>query len=786
MRVRTDDGAAGRPRASRLYGPPLEAVLHAALTAWREGALASELRRHRRLARWAARRLLEPVRRVAGDAVSADPSDPAAWLLLLQAVLAGLRPDGRSFAAPIARDDWLGRTAWRPWLALVCHYGGRPVERFADRYRAREDEPATERLAGLWDLAPSSVYRQVERGRRLLEAALAPAWSGRPFRPAEREAFEATVMHELADRLALRDDASRADWHIRQSQLALERHDARTALWHAVEAARAGPVLAVLAQARHRLAADPETERLLDRLRRRARMSPQDELDLELAVASLARERGDGAADLAACERALQRATALDDPRLLGRVYASLGQHHELRDGDRALACFQESAEFLRQAGIGEGPAGADELGAAEDEAERSLRADYLATLIKIAWSHLMRNDPRGHSVLERAEALRARVPPEVPALAMLEQCWGEVWRRRGQLDRAIECRFRALNRYERLGDRASVLKTYVNLTLDYGEAGNHAAAISWAERVIALARQQAVAPEILASTWLNLGASHFFQGRYDRAIEAYREALGIGQQAGMPVLVGRAHYNLAEAYYKRYVAQERPDDERLGDAHAAAALAAWPTGGDRGPEEATRRLKQEVLGSAPAASRLYDRLLPGELVAHRLQMDRVLHHRERLALAPTPAARAREHLAIAQGYVEIAVRERDAALALLADADGLDTEDGAEPVAELLRRLQSCFERDDVGRERLAQRWREASAGRVAGLPVDTLLAALQPPGAVLTKRRYAELCRVSLATASKQLGQLAALGLLDQRGRGPTTCYCLPGSATAGGPPR
>src|SRR5687768_2727845 len=61
----------------------VEAVLGAALAALRAGTLDELLRRRPRLTRWFARRLLPPVRAVAGDAVSDDPMQPAAWQLLL-------------------------------------------------------------------------------------------------------------------------------------------------------------------------------------------------------------------------------------------------------------------------------------------------------------------------------------------------------------------------------------------------------------------------------------------------------------------------------------------------------------------------------------------------------------------------------------------------------------------------------------------------------------------------------------------------------------------------------
>lgn len=44
------------------------------------------------------------------------------------------------------------------------------------------------------------------------------------------------------------------------------------------------------------------------------------------------------------------------------------------------------------------------------------------------------------------------------------------------------------------------------------------------------------------------------------------------------------------------------------------------------------------------------------------------------------------------------------------------------------------------------------------------------------LNKSRYAELCGLSPATASKHLGLLTERGLLQQTGKGPSTRYTLP----------
>ena len=159
------------------------------------------------------------------------------------------------------------------------------------------------------------------------------------------------------------------------------------------------------------------------------------------------------------------------------------------------------------------------------------------------------------------------------------------------------------------------MVKAYCNLSLIHGEAKDFARAIECSQHVLEMARSGAVEAETVASTHLNLGAAYYWQNRWDAAIAHYGHALRIARDTHLVVLVGRAHYNLAEAHYKRFQALGRADDERRGDAHTAAALATWPPEGDAAPAEATRRLKRDILG--PRDSDSYDRLLPDEFAAH-------------------------------------------------------------------------------------------------------------------------------------------------------------------------
>jgi len=775
-----------------------DALLAAVLLAHKTGTLNELLRRRPRLTEAFARELLGPVRAVAGDALPADPAHPAAWRLLLRAALAGLRPDRALGLGGIERQDWIARTPWRPLLALMCHAGFEPVPSFPEQYRACADEPAVDQLCGLWGVAPSTFYRYVEKGRRRLADAL----FGPPPQGDAALARDARLQHEVGALLVHADGAARVAWHARQAAAALQAHAVhaggspgtpgskpgqavqatqatpgpRAALWHLLCAGDAGGFIRTLQRHRVDLASHPDTDALLKRLA----MLPLDarwRAELALARAALQRGRGDEDGEADAIGEALRIAAGADDALMLGIVHAALGKFHEARDLDKAFACYQEAAGFLRRAGLTDDPAAA----------EPALLQACVGTLVRLGWLYVLRNDPRSKAALDQAEALRAQLlqpaaPPQPSAaprgdapdpaqaaqlVAELDQAWGEYWRRSGDLPRALEHKHRALQVYERLGDREAILRTYANLSLVYGDAKDFARAIDCAQRVLAMAERFAVPPETVAGTLMNLGAACFWQGRYDQAIEHYGRALELSRRAALRVFVGRGHYNLAEAHYKRFQAWGDAEDERLGDAHAGAALACWPEGTDPAAQEATRQLKREILG--PRDEPGYDRLLPAELAAHFDQMARVQRQRAVLAVPLPPERQVAAQLEVARAYLEIAVKEREAAVQLI-ERHGLAAQFGAQ-----LDALRGVFERQLSREQRLAARWREGTAGLLDSGPAELLLRHLLSAGAV-NKSGYAQLCGVALATASKHLGRLAERGVLQQQGRGPGTRYVLP----------
>jgi tetratricopeptide (TPR) repeat protein len=728
------------------------ALLDAALNACRSGTLAELLRERPLLWRWFCRRYLTAATASAGDAISGIGAAP--WLAekLMLWAMAEIRPDRLAGSAPIDRSAWIASTSWRPMLAVMCQTGFAPVPDFRDRYRRSPDESSADNLCGLWAVGPSTFYRYLDKGKRLMAQAIVDL----PADALRRLSLRRWVRDAVHSQLGLSSDAERVQWHLRQAVTATLNLRTVDALWHQVEAGATELVIQTLQRHPTELAGNTETDELVAQLDRQA-LNPRQRLALYRAQAAIWRSRHAEDRELACYEQGLRLANDSGDRLMLGIAYGDLGKFHEQRDADRAFACYEDSAEYLRDAAPLAG-------GAADPVAV----GHYLTTLVRLAWLHVLRNDPRSKAILDRADSLRAanELPDEVQGL--LEQTWGEYWRRAGELPQALRHKHRALNIFERSGDQRSMLATYSNLCLIYGETGEFDRAIACAQRVLAIAEKTTVEPEMLSSTQINLGIAYFGLQDYDRAIAAYRSALAQALTAALPRHQNLAHVNLAEAFYKRYVLRGDPDDERRGDAHAASALKASPSEASANLLDAARKLKSDILGQQSAMN--VDRLLPQESALHFEEMADIQRQRAILAVPVAADAHARAHLVIANAYLAIAIKERDAAMALI-ERHGL-----GESFAADLARLRTTFDRQQSQEQRVEAVWRDAAADIVSDDGRrKALIQALLRDGSI-NKSGYAEVGAVALATASKHLVSLAERGLLVQTGKGPSTRYRLP----------
>jgi tetratricopeptide (TPR) repeat protein len=743
-----------------------EAVVQSALNAHRDGALAEWLMHHRRVARWLSQHFLRPVVGAAGDVLKSEADQALALTWLLRWAIEQMRPDRAS--TPISREDWLSRTSWRPMLSALCHYGFEPVQAFRDRYHPQADEAASSHLCGLWSVGPSTYYRYLEKAKRALAVSLRPG----TLDAAQTLSLRARVAAHVAQRLRTpgADESSHRAamqaWHAAQVPKAVAGGDVASALWHQHQAANVQAFTTLLRRCTVELANQAETDSLIDAAAEN--ISPSLAFDLLLAQAALWRTRGLAERELHSFEQALQIAVSAGDALMLGRVYGALGRFYETRDADRAFAFYQDCTDQLWRASVGSDDKALDADNTAHS---RALIDEYVVVLVRLGWSYALRNDPRSKASLDHAQVLRSRFELSLDTAAMLEQTWGEYWRRAGDLPRAIEYKHRALNLYERAADRASVLKTYCNLSLLYGEVKDFPRAIDYSQRVLGLSTSMHLEPELLASTRLNLGVAYFWNGDLNLAAEQYQLALDVAMRAQLRLTARTAHYNLAEVAYLQFKQSQDTADELRGDLHAAAALTVWPYASDPTYAEATKKLKGEILGryAVQTADHAADRLAPQEAVLYPIELTEVQTQRDILAVPSSPEPHVRAHLRIANAYLMVAMKERASALVLM-QRHGLTEQFNAEIAA-----LQSTFERELTHEQKLARVWAEQAADLLSPPRCNAVLAQLISAGSV-NKSGYAELCALSPATASKHLTTLAQRGLLTQTGNGPSTRYVLP----------
>lgn len=725
----------------------IEELLDAALAALRQGTL--ELLIHQRplAARWLMRRFSAIVQGTAGDALAmqADASEVPA--LLLRWLVTQLRPDMEPRLDGIHDEAWLNLVAWRPMLALMCHHRLAAVPAFPGRYRKRADEAAVDNLCGLWDVGPSTFYRYVERGKhRMAQIAMES-----PLSVGRRLSLRRFVLATLISRRHWSSDSERVQWHVRQAHTLRQRGDPVSALWHALQAFDAELATDILRTHAPMLAGEPETDALIERLAALP-AATRNRFDLWQARAALARTRNAVDREHLAHERALQLATEAADPLLLGIAYAALGRFYEARDADRAFACYEDSARYL--------------LAADPEHRDGATVAQYMTTLVRLGWMHVLRNHPQAKSMLQRADDLRQTHAVPEDLVGMLEQSWGEYWRVAGDSQRALQAKHRALNIYQRLGDQRSILVTFLNLISLHGEARELDRAEAYAEQVFEVARRSVVEPSILVSTHGNLAAAYVWANRYDHAINEYGQALQYALEANLRLHANRTRMNLANAYYRRFMETREPELERLGDAELEAFFQAPASERTPSLTEDARNLKAETLGTQPEKSA--DRLLSVESAEHLDEMAEIERRRSVLHSPATPEEQARARLAIANAYLAISVKEREAARAL-AEKHNL----GGNFLAEL-GQLRKTFDRELTREQRVMAQWKRLGADVLDDARRNALVERLLRDGFV-NKSAYGELCGVSPATASKHLTTLAECGLLQQIGKGPSTRYQL-----------
>jgi tetratricopeptide (TPR) repeat protein len=698
--------------------------------------------------------LAQPVFSAAGDSLAAPRLDQALELLLRWGI-SMLRPDRSAELDVSSREMWLERPSWRPFFALAGHYGFLSIPDFPDRYYRKRGESAADNLCGLWGIGASTFYRCIDTAKRRLATLLGQQQADARYSAQIRDFVRGAAYRGKQ----LDTTPVQKEWHRAQATTRLAAGDDMGALWHLRMAGDLSEASHLLTLHAVKIASKPEVEQELDALILSAthpETSPSVVVMLHLAIGAIRRVQNNPAAEHAAYERALRIAAAAQDPTGMGIIYSHLGKYFEPRDSDRAFAYYQESIDFFTQGN--------------SSALYPDAKSEYVSTLIQLAWLYTLRNDPRAKTILERAQALSDQLAAAASSMALLEQAlleqaWGEYWRRTGDFSKGLEYKHRALNIYERLGDEQGMLKTYINLGVLYDDLKQYARAKEYYERVLTLASRISVDPEHIASTYLNLGACYYWVQDYATAIQQYEQALALSEQAGLTLHIGRAHYNIAEVHYTRFRRTQQTDDERQGDEHVAAAIAAWETEHYPVYIESARMLKQELLGGTKTHAE--HRLLSEEKVEYYAEMAEIEKQRALLASDPDPHTQIAARLSITKAYLSISAQEREAALRLCEQHHLLPQ------FSPEIDSVWAAYAQSQNQTARVLSAWR--AQVQMEDAELRPLIRHLLEVG-YITKSAYVQLRGISPATASKHLVRLAQAGLLEQVGKGAGTRYRLP----------
>jgi tetratricopeptide (TPR) repeat protein len=745
------------PQVVREDSQPVRTIgiaLDAALNGYRAGTLGELLRQYPGSQRWLETRYLNVIYGTAGDALPTEARASVALAVLLEWAVTQLRPDRAASFEIHEPQHWLERTSWRPAIAVMCHYGFAQVPEFRQRYYHHPDESPADHLCGLWNVGQSTFYRYLEKGERLMSKLLHEQRLDGRHTSSLRE-YAKQVAYTRLNLVATDQQQS---WHAKQTTMMISSSDYASAVWHSCASGDLGQTLTLFNRFAMTIANSRDADQYVKWAKALAE-SYVEHIQVLLVEADIRRIQNVPNLELSAYEQALQLAVSHADPLQVGTIYARLGKFFELRNIERAFAYYQDCIASMSPV--------IQEAQTQNAVTEIAHLATYADTHLKLAWLYILRNDPRSESLLNAIKPLIDRISSDA-LIGTFHQVAGEYWRRSGQLDLAIEHKYRALNAFERLQDLDGQLKTKVNLGLIYTELKRYEKALTYYQAVLDISSSKSVTVETLISAYSGIGVCKFYCGEFSEAISYYENSLKLSESNNLRLNQARMHYNLAEAYFALFKRSGNPQDEELGDKHARAGIDDYLNEGQYDYADSLQRVKQLIL-QGQIQAQINDRMLTRELAANYDELSEVDKHRAMLATPAPPAEHIRAHLAIANSYLAISAKEREAALALI-DKHGLH-----DQFADAFEQLRSTYERELTREQKVTAQWKQITNDLLNDERRGKVLNQLFNAGAI-NKSSYAELCSVGLATASKHLGRLSELGLLVQTGKGPSTRYLLP----------
>ncbi len=258
---------------------------------------------------------------------------------------------------------------------------------------------------------------------------------------------------------------------------------------------------------------------LLQQLEER-RLNGVEWFTVQLLLSDLFQRGGQHDEALRACRRALRASGANGNQ---ARAYRRMGKLYEGHNPLHALRYYQQAVERF-------------------DPTDPEL-----AELFKDrGWLYFYRQEwDKAERDLLQALALAPQAATS--AQAAILDALANLYRKRGDFERALAHAERALAIREEIGELLGIAKSLGNLGFLYQEMGELSHALQ-AHTEARNTYQQIDNPALTATAWLNMGMVQHVDGRMEDAIESYHQSLAIAERISLPLIELKAHYNLAEA----------------------------------------------------------------------------------------------------------------------------------------------------------------------------------------------------------------------------------------------
>jgi tetratricopeptide (TPR) repeat protein len=682
-----------------------------------------------------AAEFVEIARQLLGNAVSQFDIRSAlqSWMLF-ECEPVQIRGKSQLSTADLADDGT------RDFLALALSAQGFDLLRLGKR--VEQHVIGVEQIANMLNIDTSTLYRIVRQTRARLAQNL-------HSRMASGVDWYAGFVRALFQVCAPRQKQPGTVWHQRQAALREVETNGLAMAWHLAYAGDWDDLVVRLHRRAYEIAIESHTSiapTAQAQLEWFAAQAPSLEHASRLfrVLASVHDAYNDAAARLASLETALRLAIQSKGPHCIANAYLDLARYYSGRNADKAEGLFRICIEMFEQV-----------------DAEHDCAEDYCYGLIQYALFQTLKYNSTAIGLMRRAERLPTPLLSQARANLWLE--WGTIEWRVGNYAGAIQRYSDAAAIYEGLNDQVNLRTAQFNMGLCHLSMGHYENALRSINLAVDGVTKSAASNATIAN-WLVTRADCLRQlDEFEPALAELLRALTLLNAVDDPRTVAQIFDLIARIHLRCFNLTGRIEHQ-LECSNAAVSLYALA---DRHPyiHILASKLREDL-----AAPDLNDHnqsrfiMTNPEHAANFTEITEIDRLREQTIAADTPDQRLNARLGISRIYLELSIKERQAAL------DYAEQHNLVASTTEAVLAMADRHERTLDSRDRLIARWQEHS-----GLDVSTIQAVLAhfERDGQLTKKAYIALTSVSAATASRVLARLAAAGLIVQQGAGAQSHY-------------